>query len=325
MTLARDFGPLALKACRDAMIAHGGARSYINRQIDRDKRMVAWAVANERLPIAVYQALTTVSGLRKGRTAAKEKPPVAPVPDEVVDKTIGHLHPMVAAMVALQRLTGMRPQEVVGIRAADIDMSEPSCWAYRPDRHKTEHHDKDRTVFIGPKAQEVIRPFLGPDDSGYLFSPKRAVAEHSARLRFGRKTKLWPSHAAHQARRKEARGGRADGDCYDVPSYRRAIARACGRAFPHPVEVELADKDLDDARRAELKAWCEANLAELKAWRKAHRWHPNQLRHTAATSIRRRFGLEAAQACLGHSEVGTTQIYAEKNLETARAVMRQIG
>jgi site-specific recombinase XerC len=65
--------------------------------------------------------------------------------------------------------------------------------------------------------------------------------------------------------------------------------------------------------------------AELAAWQKAHRWHPHQLRHSAGTAIRRQFGLEAAQAVLGHSELSATQVYAEKSLDTARDVMRQIG
>jgi integrase len=64
---------------------------------------------------------------------------------------------------------------------------------------------------------------------------------------------------------------------------------------------------------------------ELKAWRKAHRWHPHALRHTAGTEIRRQFGLETAQACLGHSELGTTQIYAETDMETARQAMLKLG
>ena len=34
-TTARNFGPLALKACQDAMIAKGWARTYINRQVNR--------------------------------------------------------------------------------------------------------------------------------------------------------------------------------------------------------------------------------------------------------------------------------------------------
>jgi integrase len=55
------------------------------------------------------------------------------------------------------------------------------------------------------------------------------------------------------------------------------------------------------------------------------RWTPNQLRHTAATEIRRRFGLEAAQVCLGHSAANITQIYAERDSALGLEVMRQIG
>jgi integrase len=55
------------------------------------------------------------------------------------------------------------------------------------------------------------------------------------------------------------------------------------------------------------------------------RWHPNQLRHTAATQIRKRFGLESAAATLGHSEIGTTQIYAERDTDLAVRVALAIG
>ena len=54
------------------------------------------------------------------------------------------------------------------------------------------------------------------------------------------------------------------------------------------------------------------------------RWHPNQLRHAAATEARERFGVEAASAMLGHSNLRTTEVYAEKSrklsLEAAKAV-----
>ena len=46
-------------------------------------------------------------------------------------------------------------------------------------------------------------------------------------------------------------------------------------------------------------------------------WHPNQLRHTAATEIRRQFGLEAAQVIFGHAKADVTQIYAERDTEKA--------
>ena len=41
-------------------------------------------------------------------------------------------------------------------------------------------------------------------------------------------------------------------------------------------------------------------------------WHPHQLRHTHATEVRRRFGLEAAQVGVGHSQARVTEVYAER-------------
>lgn len=54
-------------------------------------------------------------------------------------------------------------------------------------------------------------------------------------------------------------------------------------------------------------------------------WHPNQLRHNAATEIRRRYGIEPARAALGHSNLSTTEIYAEKDWESAARVARELG
>jgi integrase len=133
-------------------------------------------------------------------------------------------------MVRLQRLTGMRAGEVTQMRTGDLNTSG-AVWEYRPWSHKTEHHDRDRVVFLGPQPQETLKPWLRTDLQAYLFSPRR----------------------------------------------------------------------------------------------RAHRWHPHQLRHTVATRIRQRFGLDAAQVVLGHSELGTTQVYAERNSEAARDVMKAIG
>jgi integrase len=55
------------------------------------------------------------------------------------------------------------------------------------------------------------------------------------------------------------------------------------------------------------------------------RWHPNQLRHTAATAIRARLGLDAAQTVLGHAKADVTQVYAERDLTKARDVMAEMG
>ena len=64
---------------------------------------------------------------------------------------------------------------------------------------------------------------------------------------------------------------------------------------------------------------------ELKGWQKQHRWTPNQLRHSASTEIRKRYGLEAAQVVLGHTSADVTQVYAERDLAKAEEIMRKIG
>jgi integrase len=65
--------------------------------------------------------------------------------------------------------------------------------------------------------------------------------------------------------------------------------------------------------------------AELRKWQPQYRWSPNQLCHTAATEIRREFGLEAAQVILGHSQANVTQVYAERDMAKGLEVARRIG
>lgn len=65
--------------------------------------------------------------------------------------------------------------------------------------------------------------------------------------------------------------------------------------------------------------------AEAAAWRQKFCWSPNQLRHTRATAIRERYGIEAAQTVLGHSDPRTTEIYAERDFAMAAKIMEEIG
>jgi integrase len=54
-------------------------------------------------------------------------------------------------------------------------------------------------------------------------------------------------------------------------------------------------------------------------------WTALQVRHTRATEVRERYGVEGAQASLGHARVETSQIYAEKNRQLAERIAREIG
>lgn len=122
-TTAAEFGPLALKAIQARMVEDGLSRTYVNDHTGRIKRIFKWGVAEELIPANSFHALSAVPGLRRGRTAARETTPIEPVDDALVEATLPHLPEVVADMVRLQRLTGMRPAEVCLLRPCDLDRS----------------------------------------------------------------------------------------------------------------------------------------------------------------------------------------------------------
>ena len=95
------------------MIDSGLARTTINQRVGRIVRLFKWAVENELVPPGVHHGLKAVAGLQKGRSEARETEPVRPVPDAPVEAIRPHVARQVWAMIELQRLTGMRPGEVV--------------------------------------------------------------------------------------------------------------------------------------------------------------------------------------------------------------------
>jgi integrase len=139
-TRADEFGPKKLKAVREYLLGRQDlrlkndrrslSRTYINSLVQCIVRMFKWAVAEELLPAAVYGALAKVEGLKKGRVEVRETKPIQPVCIEHVNGILGHVGSQVAAMISLQRVSGMRPCEVRVIRPADITMRMDGIWIY---------------------------------------------------------------------------------------------------------------------------------------------------------------------------------------------------
>lgn len=309
-TVASDFGPLKLQALIAAYVQRGWGRQNINRQIARVKAFFKWAVSNEFIPPSVYQALSTVGGLRYGRTAAKESDPVRPVAENEVAAIERYVSRQVWTMVQLQLLTGMRPGEVVIMRGCDIDTTG-DVWTFRPFYHKTQHHGIARTVYLGPAAQATLKPWLRTDLQAFLFSPAEAEAERRQKLHDQRKTPL--SCGNRPGTNKRNKPSRVPKDHYSRESYTRAIYTACAIAFPYQQPVAVQCSNLENERAAQAK------------WRKEHYWSPNRLRHTAATRIRKEFGAEASQTILGHRNLRTSEIYAERDTDSAIRIMSKIG
>ncbi len=298
-TPSADFGPLALRAIQQRLIDRGLSRSYINQNCGHIKRMFKWATSREMLPPSIYQALATVPGLKQGRTEAREPAPVLPVSDGLVDATLPYMTATVADMVRIHRLVGCRPGELCQIRPCDVDRSS-DVWIYRPESHKTQHHGRERTICIGPRAIAVLRPYLDRDSGTHCFSPAESMGKRHEELRKQRKTRVQPS----QRNRRKAKPKSPPRTFYDRNTYNQAIGRA-----------------IKQANRARTK---EAEDMGIEPILLPH-WHANQLRHTRATEVRKQFGLEGAQVVMGHAQADITQVYAERDSSLAVEISRKSG
>lgn len=182
VTLATAFTPLRMKAFQQWLAARGLSRVYINDTTRHVRTMFKWAVSEELVPVDLYNALQTVPGLRKNRSAAREPEPRKPVPWEHVQSTLPHLQPVVQSMVLFQWHTGVRPDSLCTARAMQFDQTA-NPWQWFP-KHKSEYLDKSLTVFVGPQAQGIVAPLLDglrPED--YVFRPANKAGKRSKRYR----------------------------------------------------------------------------------------------------------------------------------------------
>lgn len=229
-TLANAFGPLALMACRNELLKAGYCRNKINEHVGRIRRVWKWGVSREMVRTEVWMALRAVEGLRKGE--AIDRPKVTVVNPDHIAAIEAFVLPPIWAMVQLQLWTGMRPGEATQMRTCDISANSAElpasvadlCWVYRPQSHKTEHHERSRLILLGPQAQEVLRTWMQPEKpEAFMFSPKEAV-EYSHAKRVAAAKNHNKSHVRKRSPKKKP------GIVYSPHAYAHAIAVACKKA-----------------------------------------------------------------------------------------------
>jgi len=286
-----SFKPVHLKLVREAMVqSRRFCRNTINKYTKRIIAVFGWGVENDTVPETTWRALKMVKALPKGYPGTFDHPEREAVPTDVVEATLPFLPPVVAAIVQIQWLTGMRPSEVLNMRVGDIDRSRNNgLWYYSP-KHKTEKHIGKKPIPFGLPEQRLIEPYIidkAPEAA--VFSPRTAMRERAAEARADRKSKLTPSQRERDAKRAEKNESKV-GEFYDPSGYRRAVRYAIEKGNRHGVQIP--------------------------------HWHPYLLRNAAETAIELEHGLDEAQAQLGHTSANMTKRYSSAQLRQREKLAR---
>jgi integrase len=134
-----------------------------------------------------------------------------------VEAIFPYVTPVIRAMLEVQLNSGLRPGEVCRMTTGQIDMTGDQ-WVYKPAQHKTKHLGKTRVVPLGPKAMEVLKPWLKDDPDAILFRPQESYEmSHEATKRGNRDRKV-----TRKPRRFRA--------AYTKGTYATAVVRGCERA-----------------------------------------------------------------------------------------------
>jgi integrase len=212
-TAVADFGPLALRAVRNAMVAgdpnavdaagnpkprRPWSRSFTNKQTKRLRLIVRWGVSWQLVPQTVADALATVRSLGPGDSEARETTPRRAVPDADITAIRAELRGLARDVFDLLLLTGARSGELLGLRSGDIDRTG-EIWRADLAQHKTAHKGKSRTLFFNADAQAILQQYLSADPDRLLFPIRRdsfgaAVKRASIKAGCGPITPHWLRH-----------------------------------------------------------------------------------------------------------------------------------
>lgn len=301
--LADDFRIRDLEMLRDSFQQKGydrrgkhreHARTYLNKIVNRTKSIFTWGVSKEMVSSETANRLKFLPPLRKGRTTAPEPRGRHSVSDADFNAVSKFLPAYYQDIVELLRITGMRPSELTNMRVGAIDQTPKSkIWKYSPEHHKTESTGAARIISLGERAQKILAPHLkGREPEEFVFTPARAMESRWAIQRKNRKSPLQPSQVEREKKRAPNKTAR----------------------FSPQLTPRLIGKVV---RRSCEKAIEEGKLTEA--------WTPYELRHTAITEIRIKYGAEAAQHFAGHSNLNTKKFYDHSADVMAEKIAAEMG
>jgi integrase len=273
-----------IRAIQRGLVGRGNNIVTIRMRVSGIISLLRWGKTEGYVPIETFERIRDIARAPRslGASPARIREPLG---DEELLRAIEVMPPMLADMVTLQRYTGMRPGEVCRMKWRDISRSMDVCWLYSPPEHKTAYQGKKREIPLGRLSQAILIKYMDRPADAPLFCPRESEKCRLANAHEKRLTPMTPSQEqrAARARAGATKSDRGPGEGWRTDSYRRAIQRCLERAG-------------------------------------LTKWFPYLLRHARATELRATRGLDAAQVSLGHSQVRTTERYAQPDAQLLQSV-----
>ncbi len=152
-----------LNSCQRKNLSKGPApkpnthtREGVNRKAKAVLRILAWGVSAGMASPDTLAALKTVEPLRAGKAKTPDGKGRGPCSVAQYEAVLPFLAPPLSAALIVQRWTGARPDEVLGLRWGDVVWGEPN-WIAKVAQHKTMAYGVVRILDLNRHAQAAIR------------------------------------------------------------------------------------------------------------------------------------------------------------------------
>ena len=263
--------------------------------------------------LAALKTVRTNSIVKKFQSKIRKKRQArVPSKDEIA-AVLAVASPTMRAMIIIACETGMRPSELANLNKDEIDAQ----WRYIPEEHKNAFRGHERApIYLNEVCQKALNDLslIRPDKlNPHYFTIKEHIAFKQQQRRkdvfTAKRVMLLRSPVTH-----------------DEAAVRLGVSNTCVRRWRDELKTndfsvtkfynrtvvegsELFDKD---KFYKHLQKACDKAGVE--------RFYPYSFRHHVAQDVRDTHGLEAASALLGHKNLNTTELYAQKSEELAKQI-----
>ena len=171
-TPTRAFTPSMLITAREKFIETGWTRGFCNRSTNRVRGVFKWGVQSGIVPVAVWQALTSITPLKSGRCDAHDNEKREAVSEDNLEAVRARLKQRNRDILDLLLLTAARIGELLSVKWSMIDQTEDT-WVVSLKHHKTAYRGKDRKLHFGKRAQAILARYEHIPATDRIFDARR--------------------------------------------------------------------------------------------------------------------------------------------------------